>query len=353
MFSVIPDGSVQDRDGKIVFFSQDRFMSDIVAGDCCFICGKQRGSVPFNDEHVLPDWLLRRFELHGKEIVISNRTGFRYGRLTIPCCKQCNDDMGAQFEVPMSEIFLSGFEAVSQELMNHGPWRLFSWMALIFFKVHLKNKYLNYHLDRRKGDLKIAETHSWEDLYHLHCVVRSYHSGVEIHREVLGSVIVLPAKVRQHLEAFDFIDLTHAQTMLLRVDDVAIIAVFNDSGAALTVALEDLQRKITGPLSPIQLREIAATFASINLQVVPRPHFFSEFDLLEESCRIMAERPDEVHIPTWDYELHGSIMHKLTDDFLKSIRNSDQLRGPIKSGQYSFLTTPEGTFDLNSMELEP
>jgi hypothetical protein len=32
------DGSIKDSDGKIIFFSFDRFMSDIVLGNCCFIC---------------------------------------------------------------------------------------------------------------------------------------------------------------------------------------------------------------------------------------------------------------------------------------------------------------------------
>jgi hypothetical protein len=80
---------------------------------------------------------------------------------------------------------------------------------------------------------------------------------------------VLPAKVRPHFEGFDFIDLTAAQTMLLCIGDVAIIAVFNDSQAALSVANEDLDSKIGGPLSPVQLRELTARLASINLQVEP------------------------------------------------------------------------------------
>ena len=352
MLDITPDGSILNSDGKIIFFSVDRFISDIANGDCCFICGQQPYAVPFNDEHVIPDWLLRRFGLHWRLLEIPNRSGLRYGQLTVPCCVTCNEEMGERFEHPMSALFAGGFDAISQELKDHGPWTLFCWMALIFLKTHLKHKYLNYHLDRRKGDMKIAELHSWEELHHLHCVVRSFHSGVEMDKEVLGSLVVLPAKVRSHFEKFDFIDLTGAQTMLLCIEDVAIIAVFNDSQSALTVAEEDFRRKIGGPLSPIQLREIAATLASINLQVGPRPRFYSEIDLLSESCRIRVERPEEVHIPDWDYELHGLIIHKLTEDLLAKLRDNDQISDLVKSGRYTFLTTPEGTFDANSMELE-
>src|SRR5579863_3585043 len=151
MFRATPDGLVLDNDGKIIFFTLERFIADVVNGDCCFICGAQRGSVPFNDEHVIPNWLLRRFELHGRRIQIPNQTEFRYAGMTVPCCVVCNTSMGVRFETPMSELFAGGFDAVAKDLKENGPWRLFCWMALIFLKTHLKDKYLNFHLDERKG----------------------------------------------------------------------------------------------------------------------------------------------------------------------------------------------------------
>ena len=45
------DGSIVDSEGKVVFFSFDRFMSDIVRGNCCFICGVSPEAAAFNDEH--------------------------------------------------------------------------------------------------------------------------------------------------------------------------------------------------------------------------------------------------------------------------------------------------------------
>jgi hypothetical protein len=352
MFRVNQDGSVLDRDGKIVFFSLQRFTADIANGDCCFICGAQRGSVPFNNEHVIPDWLLRRFELHTRQIQMPNRTEFRYAGMTVPCCVTCNRAMGDCFETPISELFRGGFDAVSKYLKEHGPWRLFCWMALIFLKMHLKNKYLNFHRDRRKGEMKIAEIHSWDELFHLHCVARSFYSGADLQPEVLGSLCVFPAKVRPHFEGFDFIDLTVAQTMLLSVGDVAIVTVFNDSGAAMSAAFEDLQR-IGGALSPIQLRELAARFASINLHIEPRPQFVSEIDPVTETYTISAEHPDQVHLPDWDDDLYGTMMHALSKDMIKVMRNGDEILNQVRTGRYTFLITPQGTFDADSMELEP
>src|SRR5437016_14120217 len=97
------DGSVIDEaTGKIIFFSEERFVQDICLGDCCFICGAKRASVPFNDEHVLADWILRRYSLHDRSITLPNLTGFRYGGYVIPCCESCNSRMGNVFEKPIS-----------------------------------------------------------------------------------------------------------------------------------------------------------------------------------------------------------------------------------------------------------
>jgi hypothetical protein len=171
-------------------------------------------------------------------------------------------------------------------------------------------------------------------------------------REVLGSLAILPAKVRPHFDGFDCIDLSAAQTMLLTIGDVAVIVVFNDSQYSLGVVAEVDLPKIGGPLSQVQLRELAARFASINLQTEPRTRFASEFDKSSGEYRITAERPDQVQLLDWDNDLFGRIMYSLTKDFPESIPNDEEIGGFVKSGSYTFLTTPSGTFDFDSMERE-
>jgi len=47
MWTKTSDGTVLDRDGKVVFFSAERFVNDICLGACCFICGVAPGIVDF------------------------------------------------------------------------------------------------------------------------------------------------------------------------------------------------------------------------------------------------------------------------------------------------------------------
>jgi hypothetical protein len=69
------DGSILDETGKVVYFSQERFVRDICLGDCCFVCGANPANVPFNDEHVIPNWLLRRYNLFARAITLPNAAG--------------------------------------------------------------------------------------------------------------------------------------------------------------------------------------------------------------------------------------------------------------------------------------
>jgi hypothetical protein len=351
LFHTTPDNSVLDDKGRIIFFSLPRFIADISQGSDCFVCGVKPDTVPFNDEHILPDWILRRYSLHDKRIYLPNGTYIRYGEYKIPCCEECNRRMGDEFEKPISECFSRGSEAVSQELKDNGPWRLFSWMSLIFLKTHLKDKYLALDRDRRKAEMRIGELHDWTDLHHLHCVARSFYSGCDLAREVMGSLLVLPAKVRGHFESFDYCDISAGQTLLLRVDDTAIITVFDDSQAALSVYYDELD-KIGGPLSPLQVREIAIRLASINIHLAERPRFSSEFDLRSGEYKILCHRPSEVRLADWQDERQGLSMHQLCKDMVSGPDRAQILEN-LKTGRYTFLVNEEGKFQHDHMELAP
>jgi hypothetical protein len=226
------DGSVVDDQGRVIYFSCKRFVRDIAKGDCCFICGAARASKPFNDEHVMPDWVVRRYGLSRQTITLSNKTTIQYSRLKIPCCKECNDLMGSEVEKQISELVTKGSDAVGRYIVEEdGLLNIFVWMGLIFVKAHLKDKSLRLHRDLRKPSRPISSLYVWEDLHHIHTVARCFYTKSKLQRSVIGSFLMVPVREESPAGKFDFVDLHFAQTMLLRLGDFAFIAVFNDSGA--------------------------------------------------------------------------------------------------------------------------
>ncbi|MBI3351353.1 MAG: hypothetical protein HY036_02120 [Nitrospirae bacterium] len=241
------DGSYVDDTGKVIYFSTERFINEIALGQNCFICGAHPGSKAFNDEHILSDWILRKYSLVNRKITLPNGTQFKYGSYRIPCCKECNSNMGDIFENKISPASVD-LKSFSQLVNSHGSQYIFCWLSLIFIKTHLKDAILPLEQDRRKGTANIGESfYAYETLHHIHCISRSFYTDANWENWVLGSLLIGPAKIMDGVESFDFADDYNAKSVMLRLSDFFIIAVFDDAGAVFTT-FEDGKYLITASL---------------------------------------------------------------------------------------------------------
>jgi hypothetical protein len=139
--------------------------------------------------------------------------------------------------------------------------------------------------------------------------------------------------------------------MLLRIDETAVIAVLDDSQGVLSIYFDELS-KICGPLSPLQERELAAHFASMNIHLADRTVFSSEFDVLSEECTIVGRRPSQLALSDWNSEIRGEIMHRICEEMLIIFPNKNEILEEIKTGQRTFLVDANGEFVRDSMELD-
>ena len=294
----------------------------------------------------MPEWLLRRFNIFGHSITLPNRAKVRYDRYTVPCCADCNSLMGEVVEQPISSVVQGGAQAINDFASAGNLLKLFVWMGLIYLKTHLKDRYHRFHLDERKGIDKIADDYDWEHLHHIHSVVRCFYNDCVVDREAIGSFLSVPVRTPETDDRFDFADLYMAQTMLLRLDDVAMVSVFNDSGAALRYFWQTLE-KITGPLSSLRLRELMVHLAYLNLHLKRRPVFHTECDIINETCHIVATVP-ELDLQKLDRKTRGALLYEAVRDVLPKInfpgRTSEEVVVAIKSGTLTFLFDDEGNF---------
>ncbi len=347
-YKLTEDGSILDKNDRVVFFSVERFISDICMGNCCFICGAKPSETQFNDEHVLPEWILRKYSLFSKTINLPNETLYKYAQYKIPCCADCNSLMGRVFEKPIREMTEKGYQEFVNYISKHGFSFLLQWLAIIFLKTHLKDKQLRSKLDIRKGGGKISDDYDWEELHHIHCVARSFYTKCELDPKIQGTLVILPAKVSNEFEQFDYLDLYMAKTMLLRLDDIAIVHVLNDSCAVINLH-RDVLKKISRPLSHLQLRELTATFAYSNLDLKERPDFYSNFNHNSATCRIEANLPERFEFDEFDTDIYGSIMIHCFKDYLNLLPQPDKgsVESYMRKGRYSFLFDEAGNLINN------
>jgi len=348
MFRVQQDGTVIADDGRILLFSIERFIENIVEGDACFICGSARNSKQFNDEHVLPKWILRKYAPNPKSITLPNEIQYRYDKYKVPCCKECNSKMARIFEEPMSQMTSAGYQALSTFLREDGPGLVFIWLALNFFKIHYKDRQLRYILDRREESPNIADFYNWSTLHHLHCITRAFYTLPILDKSIFGTVFVLPAKTE--FQVFDVVALYESQSILLKLGETAFIAVLNDAGAAFSSWGHNLSR-IRGPLSHLQLREILSIVSAINLHLRHRPIFKSSFDPSTGKYKISATYPRKVEIDESQPSRYGEILHFCCREYLDLIRETfdKDIESHLLSGNWSFLFNQDGEFISNSI----
>ena len=348
MWTKTNDGSIIDDDGKVIFFSTRRFVDDICLGDCCFICGARPGTKPFNDEHVIPDWMLRRYDLHTCAMTLSNGQQFRYDRLKIPCCAECNSLMGREIETPMSELVRAGHTAFNDYAANGGLLNIIVWLGLIFLKTHLKDRSFRWHRDARLGNERISDFHTWEELHHLHCLVRCFYNGAHVDQAATGSFLTLPTRTGLSAERFDFVDLSEGQTLMLRLDGFAVFAVFNDSGGAMNW-FHEKAKLISGPVSELQAREIAAELAYLNLHLDPRPIFHTETNLFQQTSNIRATRSPAPEMAPFDRTVRGALLERTIGYAIDNIKaeraTRDEIEASIKAGEFTCLFNNDGDFN--------
>jgi hypothetical protein len=243
-----------------------------------------------------------------------------------------------------------GIHAIAEHLHKDGPWMLFTWLALLFLKTHLKDKAFRWHLDTRDDTFSIAEVYDWEALHHIHCIARSFCVEPEIGRSVLGTFAVCPASLAVPGTPFDYCDLYVPRTVCFRFRDAVMFCVLNDCCACLSVEKDQLFARIKGPLSPLQIREVVARLGYLNLLIKVRPLFHSEFS--GGQYRISATYPKAIEIEEGNPAAYGKLMYRACADGLGMCRNSDieATKEHIRNGRYTFLFDQAGEFIHQSME---
>jgi hypothetical protein len=333
-------------DEKTVFFSLSEFKNKIVFGDVCFICGQTPNEKPFNNEHIIPDWILRKFNLYGHRMNLPNGTSIKYGHYTVPCCTECNTGLGELFEEPISKLLSQPYHKISQliEQDNSVYQLLYRWMSLIYLKVHLKDTSLAAERDERKKVTKsIGEEYDWDGMHHLHCMARAHFTGAKIQKEVYGSLLVLPTFPLSPNHSFHYIDSRAGHALLVQCDHIALIAVLNDSTAAISGFYPYVQ-KMNGYLTPFQIRDVFAHMVYISANLENRPVFSST--ITDEGYEIQVHRSEEIRLYGKDEQVvsYGDLLYSYVQDIVPNDEHKVKILDEIREGKRQYLFDERGEF---------
>lgn len=197
--------------------------------------------------------------------------------------------------------------------------------------------------DKRKISGVIGECYYWEEIHHIHCITRSHYTGAKVDKNVYGSILILPALLVEGFGSFDYVDSQAGKTVMLQIGEFCMIAVLNDACAGYTFFSENL-KKIAGPLTPFQLREIVAHLNFINLHLKERPLYQSSFK--DKEYRITATVPEMVSLLDEDEWIatHGQFLRYYVQDILGDIENKESILTEIEEGKRTYLFNEKGEF---------
>ncbi|EHK8987313.1 hypothetical protein ACEUYU_004451 [Vibrio vulnificus] len=339
------ENNVVSDDGKVLLYSIDNFVKNICNKTTCFICGVDDESAEFNDEHIIPRWVLKRYGLFGKEITLPNGRKFRYGKYKIPCCKKCNSLLGNGIEKKISEGFNGDFKS-SKEFFNKNKELVFVWICLLYVKTHLKDRHFKFDF---KSDKIISDDYDWEGLHHTHCMARSIYTDTKIDRKVYGTMYIYECDSLDHGEAFDYIDLYGTSTVLVRLGGLCLICAIGDSQIVRHL-LKSRTDRITGKLNFLQMRELYSRLTYEYLRIIDKPKFFSIGNFEDKFLCIMSSVKQDIRISNHDESLLGSIMYKLVENYIFKPTHPELVEKmnfqveAVKNGQWTYLFDSEGKF---------
>lgn len=342
MVIVSPEGTIYGEKRKVLHFSTQRFYDDVVLGGCCFMCGRaESADVPFNAEHIIPQWILKRYGLYNNWVNVTNGGGVRYDRYTVPCCEDCNGALGAMVETPVKRLLCDGYDKLMSGMSPDTEKLLYCWCSLIYLKTHLKDLALRMVQDRREPDTRIGDFHDWGKLHHIQSVARCPIANVGLGEGAVGSLIIKKVKLHPELKGrYDQGDLSIARTMMIQVDDIGIIAVMDDAKLC-ELNLEQVLAR-TGVLHPLQMRELLARVGYLNMRIGHRPTF-----------RTTLDRPDRLEVEIEDEKMPDTVpLHKdVLEDFGKlfdfathGVPMDPDVRAAVRAGTCSFVFQASGEF---------
>lgn len=223
-------------------------------GDRCFFSGEEVGE----DEKipVFPQWIIDRYELKDKFLVMLNWNRFKYGELFIPCSANSLIQVGK-----MEDTVQHAFEGGYEEVKKLDEDLIFLWMAKITLGILYHDIRYSMELGRKRARQYKLSTLLTRKFSQLHFMLQSLVSPVRWTHKPYSMVL---KKLNYSKDIFNFRDETHNLNFSLGMNGFGLVACLQDMGFNRQYH-ETLLKKMNGyPLHAIQFEELCVRFVYSN-----------------------------------------------------------------------------------------
>lgn len=220
----------------------------------CVMCRESIPTGEKTDEHIYPQWLLRKYKLYGETLHLPNGSFFKYGSLTVPCCKECNGEHMSAWEKKIREAVEQGYDAFEKLEEEVIVW----WLAKIYYSKFIKETTLDMNIRDSKDGKLFDET-----------LVCAYDSIYVLMSELLKGIHFLDPKPyelyifkTENKECFDYIDDPTTNTVYIQMGEIIVICSLDSYNLfRIQYKMEISNLSMLEKVHPIQAQELYCKMA--------------------------------------------------------------------------------------------
>lgn len=343
------DGVILDANDNPIFIPMEVFKR-VCLSTRCFICGVAPDEKEFNNEHVIPKWILKQFGLFDHSLTLPNYEQVKYSTYKLRCCKKCNSHLSTHYETPVSNLLKEHHQG--RKLSYEDKFLIYRWMALLSLKTHLRDRLNPKQLSQLNNKGNIADDYEWSLFHHIHALVRSNLNQVSCDESVFGSFFFAPFEDASAQDSFDYADVLHGRCVMLRFRNICYFAALDDGGYC-GILLSHIFERINGPINGLQARELLTELAFVRAHLSDEPNYSTLTHLEEEWSRIEGQQPNEgIYLQELDFSVRKKIMEfcmsGIIDKYSKITVNGELANNPH---YVTYLFDDNGEFRNNSIKI--
>jgi len=275
----------------------------------CFLCGCLLNENNRTEEHVIPKWIQKEFNLWDQKLTLLNKTLFSYRLLTIPCCFDCNNIHLKPFEDRISKAYREGFNSFKS--LNKED--LFLWLGKIYFGILYKELFLN--VDRANPEDGTILNEEYLKSFYNHFLflqgIRKKHKFSDFFPA--SFFLFKTQKPKSKEKQWDFIDNQNKLFISIRMGEIGIISVLQDGEATQQLDyILNQHRDIE--LHPLQFREMTSKilYKAINMNRTPKFINIQTGEVIETVMSPLQGMSDKPIFDDWNNNEYSKVLSYLT-----------------------------------------